>query len=823
MTALPRDMKHGVRLLARQPGFAAAAVASLALGIGANTALFSVVNGVLLRDGPAREPERLVEIYTGLDDEFPQLTTSYPDYLDIKQGVDAFDEVAASAHVRGILSTGGRPLLATGEVVTPNYFEVLGAGLTLGRAFRADENVAPGVPVVVLGHALWQERFGGRGDIVGSAVTISGISYTVVGVAGQRFSGTMPGIAVDFWVPVAMVERLVFSGIQAVTDQNPGTTRLDRRGTRWLFVKGRLANGRTADEARAQVEAVFARLQGQYPATNENARPSVVPAAAVRFHPMLDGIVRTAGLGLMVAVALVLVIACANVANMLLARGAARQRELAVRAALGASRGRLLRQLLAEGLVLAAIGGTAGVLLAAWAVRAVAGAGPDLLPVPVRFDFSLDWNVLAFATAASVMTAVLFGLAPAWAATKAALVPALKEFAEGSGRRRLTLRNLLVVSQLALSLVLLVAGALLTRGLLAARDTNLGFDPAPISWLSFNLQMNGYNPDRATAFRERALETLRAVPGVAAVSVANRLPLAPDINMEGVLIPGHHEPDDDGTQIDTATVGAGYFAAVNVPILYGREFSEDDVRQRRRVAIVNETMARRYWAEGSALGQLIYTGGFASEPYQIVGVARDHKVRSVGEAPRPYLHLPAAPSQFIGLVVRSAVPAPDALPALRAAIWTLEPDIIFTEDVPASQIAAATMAPTKIGAMVLGAFGALALLLAAVGLYGVIAHSVSRRTREVGIRIALGAGRGQVLRMILSEGSRLALAGIAVGTLAAAAVARLLESLLYGVSGVDPIAYVTAGGVLLLVAVAANLIPALTAAGIDPVRALRAE
>jgi predicted permease len=473
--------------------------------------------------------------------------------------------------------------------------------------------------------------------------------------------------------------------------------------------------------------------------------------------------------------------------------------------------------------VLAVLGGAAGLLIAWWAARALEGIGTDVFPIPVRFDFSIDTTVLAVAMAASMATAVLFGLAPAWSSSKPALVPALKQSAEGDGRRRITLRNVLVVGQLAFSLVLLVAGALLARGLLTARSTDLGFDPSPVSSLSFNLQMNGYKIDRATALRDRAIETLGSLPGVTAVSTASRLPLAPDINLDTILVPGHHGPKDEGTLIDTVSVGTEYFTVVGVPIVYGRAFTQDDMRQPRRMAIVNETMARQYWPQGSAVGQLIYSGGFESKPFEVVGVARDHKVRSVGEPPRPYLHFPAGPSPSIGLVVRTTMPATTALPMLRNAIWKLDPDILFTEDVSARQVADTTIAPTRIGAIILGAFGALALLLAAIGLYGVISHSVSRRTREVGIRMALGAERGQVLRLILAEGGRLTVVGIGLGTMAAAGVGRILESLLYGVSSLDPIAYAVAAGLLLAVALAANQVPAITAATLDPVRALRTE
>jgi predicted permease len=812
-----------MRQLVRRPAFTLAAVGSLAMGIGLTTTLFSVVNAVLLRETPIERPDELVEIYTSAYD-FPQLTTSYPDYLSIRDAVDAFDGVAAQAFVRGILSTGERPALVTGESVTANYFDVLGIRPARGRPFREDEDRAPGAsPVVVLGHGMWQRQFGGREDILGTTVTLSGLDYTVVGVAPPAFRGTIPGVPTDFWVPVMMVEQFEFSGMQATSDNDPGTTRLDRRGTRWLFVKGRLAEGRTIEQARSQVEAVFARLEREHPVLNEKVGATVLPASSIRFHPMLDGYVRAASAVLLTAVGLVLLVACANVANMMLARATSRRRELAIRAAIGAGRGRIVRQLLSESLVLAAAGGTAGTLVAVWAGRLVSGLGADLGPVPIDFSVSLDATVLVFAIATSLATALLFGLAPAWSASRLDLVPALKDTAgDGAGRsRRVTLRDALVVGQLALSLVLLVSGALLTRGMLAARGTDLGFDPAPISSLTFNLQMNGYDVDRAMALRTRALEAIAALPGVEAVAVSSRLPLAPDINMTGVTVPGHHAPDADPTPIDAAYVGADYFRVVGVPIVAGRAFTEDDVNGARKVAIVNETMARQYWPGESAVGRVIHDGDVDQPPIEVVGVARDHKVRSVGEAPRPYLHLPAGPSRRISLVVRTSTRAVSALPMLRDAIWKLEPNVVFTGEASATEIAAITMAPTILGAGIIGGFGALALVLAAVGLYGVIAYAVSLRTREVGIRMALGAARGQVVRLVLRQGGRLAAVGVAIGTLASLAAGRVLASLLYGVSPFDPVAYGVAAALLVAVAALANLAPALTASRVDPLTALR--
>jgi predicted permease len=825
MEVMFRDLRHGVRQLLQRPAFAAAAVGSLALGIGLNVTIFSVVNAVLLRGVPLQRPDRLVEIYSGLSADFPQLTTSYPDLLDIERQADALAGVAGTSFVRGILSIAGQGSLTTGESVTANYFDLLGVPVPLGRGFRAEENLTPdAAPVIVISHGLWQRKLGGSQDVIGKTIQISGFNYTVVGVAPQNFLGMVPGIAVDFWVPLMMVERFVFSGMQATTDADSGTSRLTRRGQRWLFVKGRLKDGRTLEEARAQLETIYARLRAEYPVTNKDVTVSVVPAPNVRFHPMLDGYFRAASAGLLGAVALVLLIACGNVANLLLARASARTREFAVRAAIGASRGRLIRQLLAEGVILAAAGGAMGVLIAWWAGRALqALMSSDVFPIPVSFNFTIDLTVLLFAVAASAVTALLFGLAPAWTSSRPALMPGLKASAEGDERVRFTLRDALVVGQLSLSLILLAAGALLARGLWAARATELGYDPRPVSSLSFNLNMNGYDTPRAAALLQRALEELRRLPGVSAVSTASRLPLAPDINMEGLRVPGHHEPSEQETPVDAATVGADYFKVVDVPIVAGRAFTQDDISQQRRVAIVNETLVRQYWPEGNAVGRQIYTGSYESKPWEIVGVARDHKVRSVGEDPRPYLHFPDRPDQSIGLIVRTVIPPHVALPMLRQAVLSLEPAIVFTQEAPAEEVAATTIAPTRIGALVFGSFGVLALGLAAIGLYGVVAYSVSRRTREVGIRMALGAERSEVLRLIVMRGGRLALAGVFLGALGAAGVGQLLDSLLYGVSGFDAVSYAAAGGILLVVAGIANLIPAVTAARVDPVRALRSE
>jgi predicted permease len=819
-----QDLRVGARQLVRRPAFAATAIGSLALGIGVTTTLFTVVNAVLFKSSPLRDPARLVEVYSTQRGEDMLLTTSYPDLQSLRAGVPAFSAIVAHAYVRGVLSTSSTPMLVTGEAVTANYFDVLGVPVPQGRGFRADEDaVADGAAVAVVSHGLWQRHLGGRGDVIGSTVKLSGLPYTVIGIAPEAFPGTMPGIASDFWVPVTMVDRLQFTGVQWSGDGDAGKTRLERRSSRWLFVKGRLADGATIEQARAQAEAVFASLAQQYPLTNEQALVSLVPAANIRFHPMLDGYVRAASAGLLGAVGLVLAIACANVAALLLARGAARRREMAVRAAIGAGRARLVRQLLSEGLVLAALGGLGGVLLASWAGRLIGAYATTVLPITTSFDFSLDRAVLAFAIAVSLATALVFGLAPAWSASRPELVPALKDTLDGGGavRRRLTVRDGLVVGQLALSLVLLVCGALLARGLVVARATDLGFDPSRVAVLSFNAQMNGYDEPRAMALRARVLEAARAVPGVTAASLSTRLPLGPDINMSSYAVPGRHAADDDGDSSDTVAVGADYFAVMGVPIVAGRAFTEDEAANDRPVVIVNETFATTYWPGQSAVGRVVHSGGFDQPALQVVGVARDHKIRSAGERPMPYVHVPIGRGRNIDLVVRTAGPAAALVPALKRAVWALEPDAVFQAEGAATEAVDATLAPTRIGAALIGAVGVLALLLAAVGLYGVIAYSVSLRTREVGIRMALGAERGQVLRMVLGQGLRLALVGIGLGAGLAAAAATVLQSMLYGVSTFVPVAYGAAAALLMLVALGANLAPAVAAARVAPATAIR--
>ncbi|HVQ31329.1 MAG TPA: ABC transporter permease, partial [Vicinamibacteria bacterium] len=726
MDNLIKDLQFGARMLWRRPAFTTVAVLSLGLGIGINTSIFSVVNAVLLAPIPVHEPERLVEIYTSQSTDMPYLTTSYPDVLELRASADTLQAVAAHGMVRGLYRRGDdRPELVLGEVVSDNYFAVLGVRPALGRAFQPEENRTELThPVAILSHAFWQRRLAANPAVLGERIELSGVSYTVVGVAPASFTGTIPGLVPEFWTPLMMVEKLSFIGIQAQSP-SPGNTRLEQRGNRWLFATGRLAPGHTVAEARAQVETAGARLAHEYPDVDKDMKATLLPATAVRLHPMVDGMLAPVAAFLMAAVGLVLLIACGNVANMLLARASARRREIAVRLAIGAARARIVRQLLAESLALAFLGGAVGLVIALWTSRLLAAIQPAF-ESPLAFNFALDVRVLAFAMLVSVATTLLFGLAPALQASRPDLVPALRGEAAATGAsRRFPLRDVLVTAQLALSLVLLVAGALVLRGLAHANAINPGFDPERMAVLSFNLKMNGYTTDEATTLQRRLTTRLQALPGVEKVALVSRAPLGQDHSMEGIRIRGQQGPDDPPLLIDSVSVEPDYFAALGVPLREGRTFTEADDERSPKVVIVNEAMARRYWPGHSPVGERIYTEGFDGPGFEIVGVAADYKVRDVGEEPRPYLHFAwrQQADRSTTILARCAGPAKSALAGLRRAVLELEPAVVFSEEGTASDLLRQSLAPARAGAALLSAFGGLALLLAAVGLYGVVSYS----------------------------------------------------------------------------------------------------
>jgi len=822
---LLKDARYGLRALLKSRGFTAVAVLSLGLGIGVNTTLFSLVNAVLFRPLPVSHPEQLVTIYTGRKD-FLYSTVSYPDYLDFRDQAGVFSGLAAHSMMSASLSREGQSELLRGEVVSGNYFEVLGVKPFLGRTLTPEDDRTPGGhPVVVLGHGFWKGRFGADPSILGSMLRINSTPFTVVGVVAESFTGTIPGLSPDLWMPLAMEDSVSAMGIQDMVP-SPGATRLERRGQRWLFIKGRLKPGVTAQQAQSNLEAILSRLGQEYPTTNEDRTVSVFPAKAVRIHPMADAAITPAAATLMAIVGLVLLIACANVASMMLARATARRREIAIRLAMGATRGRLVRQLLTEGFLLSGMGGVVGLVLGFWAADLLLAFKPPI-GIPLQLELGIDVRVLAFTCLVSLATGLAFALAPALRATRPNLVPALKdESVIGEiGQRRFGLREGLVVGQVAVSLVLLIGAGLLVRGLLAAQRAEVGFAPAGVASVEVNLRFNRYSEERGKAFFREAIERVEALPGVESAAITRRLPLSPDINMEGIFVEGHQSSSDDpGIGIDAVAIGPGYFATLGVPLLEGRDFSWLDTADQPRVAVVNQAFVRRFWpGGGTGLGKRFHLDSLDGPSVEIVGVVADHKVRTVGEDPRPYLHFAASQdySPAAHVVARVRGDAASLVGTLRRELMAVEPDLVFLSAQTMEQSVSESLYPVRMASGLLAASGGLALLMAAVGLYGAIAYWVSRRTREIGIRMALGASDRGVHRLVVRQGLTLTAIGTALGVVGAAAGSRVLAGLLYGVGAMDPLAFGSAVVGLFGVAFIASYVPARRAAGVDAMVALR--
>jgi predicted permease len=816
------DARYAIRGLARQRGFALVVLASLSLGIGLNSAMFSVVNAVLLRPLPVRDPAQLARIYTTSD--IPESTFSVPDLRDLQRHAPAFSGIAGHSLMFANVSRDGASQLLLGEVVTANYFDVLGVRPTLGRGFDTSEDrVEGGNRVAVIADSLWRRQFAAEASILGRLLRIRGVDYTIVGVMPESFTGMTPGLMAELWVPASMVADVEPVGMNDVVPSPTGTTRFTRRGSRWLFVTGRLTSAATLAQARGNVETVMNELQREYPDTNRNRRGIVTPARDVRIHPLVDGALLPGAAAIMVAVALVLLVACANIANMLLARGSSRAREMAIRLAIGAGRGRLVRQLLAESLVLAALGGVAGLLLAAWSLRLVSQIQLPV-PIPIAFDLSLDVRVFAFTTVIAVLTGLVFGLAPALQTTRPELIPSLKNEPPTSGTgRRYGLRDLLVVAQVTVSVILLVSAALLTRSALAAARVNVGFEPQGLAVATVDLAMHRYTNDRGKAFYRDALERVRHVPGVTGAALVERLPFSPNIHTRSVFVDGRsYTPDATGEVVDVTTVTDGYFRTLGVQIMRGRDFDARDTPESPGVIIVNQAMAQRYWPGQDPIGRRIRVreerGGF-----EIVGVVGDHKVRTIGEGPTPLIAFARsqafAPSAT--LLARTSGSASLLVQQIRREMLALEPQLVFIENQTMEAEIGATLFPVRAAAALGTGFGMLALLLAGVGLYGVTAFWVSRRTREIGIRMALGASPTAVVALVLGQAMTRLLVGLLAGTLLAVAASRALGGLLYGAGAADPISYTAAMLLIVCVSILANVVPARRAARVDPMIALR--
>ena len=826
LDGLKADVRQACRWLLRSPGFTLAAVASLAIAIGFNSALFSLVDAVLFRPLPVKAPDSLVEVYTSGSDGDAYATSSYPDYLDFKERNTVFSEIVGHSTMFGALSTSERSRLAMGEVVTGNFFPTLGIRAALGRTLLPEDDRPQAERVVVVSHRYWRREMGADPNAVGRTLRLRGQPYTVVGVIQEGYSGLLPMLAAEIWLPTAHVEEVEPAGLQDAVPSPGGTSRLDRRGQRWMFVKGRLKPGVTLEQAQANLDGVMAGLVETYPQTNKDRRVALLASKGVRIHPAADRILVPLAAGLMLLVGLVLLIACANVASMLLARASARRREISIRMAIGARRWHVVRQLLAESVVLGLLGGAAGTTLAFALTRLLTTL--DLpLPVPLNFDVRVDARVLAFTALVALVAGVLAGLAPALRVSRQNLVSDLRGEAAGAAvaGRRWSLRDGLVVGQIAVTLALLVVAGLVARSLSAAQHANLGFRTSGLAILSSDLGMARYDDAAARAFWDRALERVRALPEVENAAFADHLPFSLNFGEQQFHIPGQLSPGDRGFTVAVTRVSPEYFQTLGVPILQGRGFLSSDTPESPGVVVVNEAFARRFWPGKSALGQIVHTRGPEGPAFEIVGVSADHRVQSIGEGSVPYVHFSRTQrsDRYQILVARARGDAGRLVAQLRQELLALEPNLVFLDNQTMETQVAATLLPVRAGAWLASVVGVVALALAGIGLYGVVAYSVARRTREIGVRMALGADRLRVLGMVLRQGFSLVAVGLALGAILAALGLRGLSGVLYGVGLADPLAWGTAAFSLAMAAAAANAIPAHRATRVNPSVALRAE
>ena len=822
--ALAADLRYALRVLRRNPGFLLLGVASLAIGIGFNTTMFSVVDALLFRPLAIERPDRIVDVYTSGRGGDTYATSSYPDYVDFRDRNEVFTDFVAYSPAIAAVKAGERSEMAMGEVVSGNYFTGLGVHAAIGRTLLPEDDRSGAPRTVVISHRLWRTQYAGDPGVLGRSMHLYGQPYTIVGVMPAPFTGMVPLLQPQLWIAIAWVDEVEPAGMQHAVPSPTGNTRVERRGQRWLFMKGRLREGETAARAEANLQLIMQQLAAEYPATNED-RPIAV-AANVRLHPQADAALEPVAAGLMVGIGLVLLIACANVTNMLLARASGRQKEIGIRLAIGASRGRLIRQLLTESLTLGALGAAGGVALAALLLRLI-DAMPLPIPVPVALTLHIDGRVLLFTAVVAILAGLLAGLAPALRATRVNLSADLKGdvAATKAGGRRWTLRDGLVAAQTAVTLVLLVTAALLTRSLVEAHRVDLGFQPQGLVALSTQLGLVGYDEDRAGRLFDTAAERIRALPGVSSVGRTWRQPLAINYNRTSVFFPDRQSPGSPGTSIASTWVDERYFTTIGVPLLRGRNFSTADTPSSPRVAIVTEAFARQYWPGSDALGRGFRLRGLDGPAYEIVGVVTDYKVETVGEAPTPYIHYAVGqrPSTGEVLMARSSLDPGALLDAMRREILALEPAAVFFESHTMEAQVDATLLPARLAAQALGLIGAVATGLGAIGLYGVIAYVVARRTREIGIRMALGASPRRVIALIMRQGLSIAAVGLLAGILLAWIAARAVAAGLYGVGAGDPLAWTAAIGVLLGAAALANYVPARRAARVDPSVALRTE
>ncbi len=828
MDTLLKDLRYALRWMARSPGFSAVAILSLGLGVGVNTAMFSVVDSLLFRPLPVTEPSSLVDVFTTGGDGDEYATSSYADFLDITAQNTVFADMMGYSPMMAPLSLGDRSRIALGQVVTSNHFAMLGVQPFLGRLLVPADDHASAERVVVISHRMWQREFGGDPAIAGKSLLLRGLSYTIAGVAPASFTGVVPLLTPELWLPIRHVEEVEPAGITDSVPSPIGKTRLERRGMRWMFIKGRLKPGTSAAQAHANVALIGTQLEAANPVTNKGRRIAAVPTEDVRLLvPQAGGVLSAGAAGLMGIVGLVLLIACANVAGMLLARASARRREISVRLAIGASRGRLIQQLLVEGLLLGGFGALAASGLA-WAL--VQGMQTVQLPLPVdvAFDLRIDARVLSFSLVIAIGTGLLAGLLPALKASSPSLVNDLRGDAPTAqaGGRRWALRDALVVSQVALTAVLLVVAGLLLRSLGASQRADVGFETRGLAAIAFDTDMVRYEPARGIEFWRQAVARVQALPGVTSAGIVSpTLPFTFNFNQTEMQIDTRtYAEGQRGEIIENVSVSPGYLATLGVPIRDGRGIDASDIAGAPDVAVVNQTMARTYWPNQSAVGHTFLVPA-TKRTHRIVGVVSDHKRHGVLERPSPFVYYASAqrPTRYNFLLARTNGEAATLVNDMRRELLAMEPSLVFMASNTMEQNLGLSLMPARVGAMLATAFGSLGTLLAAIGLYGVIAFSVARRTREIGVRMALGARPERVMGMVMQQGFSIVGIGLMVGGLLAAAAAFALQGVLYGVTPLDPLAWGLAFGAMIVAAGLANFVPARRAMRIDPMTALRTD
>jgi len=807
-----QDLRFGLRMLRRSPGFSILAILCLTLGIGANAAVFSWVEGILFRPYPAvTHQEQLLALAGTARGESGHTAISWPDFADLQRNCTLFDAFFVSKIMGTTLSIGDRAEVTTGSIVSANYFDALGVHPILGRGFEPGEDAGRNAhPVTVVSYQLWKGRFKGDPQIIGKTQRLNNVVHTIVGVTPEGFYGTFVGWAMQFWVPASMEE--IFES---------GGYKLEDRGARWIEAYVRLKPGVTHQQAQQEISAVAKRLEADYPDTNRGRGIMLWPLWQTPFNnagtllPTLE---------IMLAVVVfVLLIACANVGNLLLVRSFARRHEMTVRLAIGAGRGRLVKQLFTEGLILSALGAVGGLLTAHWCRHALVLLFPARGGVAMHLPGEIDWRVLALSAGVCLITTLVLGLVPAFQTRKIDLAGALKTDSVGvvGGGGRAWVRSGLVVIQVSLSFVLLVGAGLLLQSLQRIRTTSPGFSTHGVLDTAVNLVSAGYDAPRAQTFQDELLDRVKALPGVESATFARMTPLSyGSYSSTPVAVDGYQPPPEEQPIVEYNEVAPDYFTTLGIPLVSGRQFTRADDERAALVAVVNETMAAKYWPGRNPIGERVQVKG---RWMRVVGMAKDSKYQSVRETPKPFFYVPLRQnfSRGAGLYIRTPLSPETMASALMREVHALDGNLALYEVITLQEQVDRSTSPQMVAVTLVGILGGLALLLAAIGLYGVMSYAVSQGTRELGLRMALGAGASNLLRLVLSRGLALTAGGVALGAAVALGLTRLLGSLLYKVSPRDPLAFGSAFVVMTIAALVACFLPAWRATRTDPARALR--